>query len=127
MIWLVSGGRAFASPTFVFNNLDRVMEQRGKPALVVVGGARGVDTLAHQWANLNGIEVAVYKADWERHGRAAGIIRNAEMLEAQPDTDLGIFFPSGLTERSSPGTYDMLRKTKAAGIETIVFNAESHI
>jgi hypothetical protein len=127
VIWLISGGRKFASPVFVHNNLDRVAEQRGYPTLVVVGGAPGVDRVAQNWAQLNNIPVAVHKADWDSYGRSAGPIRNSEMLEAHPDIDLGLFFPSGLSRKSSPGTYDMLDKVKAAGIEPVVFNAESHI
>lgn len=126
MIWLISGGRKFASPVFVHNNLDRVAEERGLPELVVVGGAAGVDTVAQNWAQLNNIPVAIHKAEWEEHGRAAGHIRNSEMLEAH-DIDLGLFFPSGLSKKSSPGTYDMLQKTRTAGIEAVVFNAESYI
>lgn len=126
MIWLVSGGRKFASPVFVHNNLDRVAEQRGYPSLVVVGGAPGVDTTAQHWAELNNIPVAVHKANWDAHGRAAGPIRNMEMIESH-DVDLGLFFPSGLSRKSSPGTFDMLDKTRAAGVEALIFNAESHI
>lgn len=127
MIWLVSGGRKFASPVFVHNNLDRVAHQYGLPDLVVHGGARGVDGVAENWAKLNNVPTSVYMADWEEYGRAAGPIRNSEMLEAHPDIDLGLFFPSGLSRKSSPGTYDMLDKARAVGIKPIVFNAESYI
>jgi len=49
------------------------------PTEVVSGGAQGVDRLGEEWAKLNSIPVKVYPADWERHGKAAGPIRNAEM------------------------------------------------
>jgi hypothetical protein len=46
---------------------------------VVTGGARGVDQLAVVWAKLNDVPYRVMKADWNRHGKAAGAIRNVEM------------------------------------------------
>ena len=46
---------------------------------VVSGGATGADTLGEQWATLYGLAVKRFPADWERHGRKAGPIRNAEM------------------------------------------------
>lgn len=127
MIWLVSGERKFASPVFIHNNMDRVADQYGLPELIVHGGAQGADGVAENWAKLNNVPTSVHKADWDTYGRAAGPIRNSEMLEAHPDIDLGLFFPSGLSRKSSPGTYDMLDKAKAVGIKPIVFNAESHI
>jgi len=46
---------------------------------VVHGGARGVDTLAGQWAAANNVPVKVFPADWNTHGKAAGFMRNQEM------------------------------------------------
>jgi len=41
--------------------------------------------LGIEWAEANGIEVARFPADWDTHGRAAGPIRNQQMLdEANP-------------------------------------------
>lgn len=48
---------------------------------VVSGGARGVDALGEAWARKNGIPVKLFPADWKKHGRSAGMIRNAEMAE----------------------------------------------
>ena len=48
---------------------------------VVSGGAKGVDSLGEQYAEAMNIPLHVYKADWERHGRAAGPIRNRKMAE----------------------------------------------
>lgn len=46
---------------------------------VVCGKAKGIDTLGEMWAKQRSIPVAEFPANWERHGRAAGPIRNAEM------------------------------------------------
>lgn len=49
--------------------------------LVLSGDARGVDRAGAAWARARGIPVELYPADWKRHGRKAGILRNEVMGE----------------------------------------------
>ena len=49
--------------------------------LVLHGGARGADAAIGRAALQLGWSSAVMPAQWERHGRAAGPIRNRELLE----------------------------------------------
>jgi hypothetical protein len=53
--------------------------------LVITGGARGVDRLAHAAAERFGLQTEVIRADWDRHGKRAGYLRNVEMLNREPD------------------------------------------
>jgi len=47
---------------------------------VVCGEApRGVDQLGKTWARRNNIPVASFPADWNTHGKKAGVLRNIEM------------------------------------------------
>lgn len=55
-----------------------------------------------------GFWVEDFPADWERNGRAAGPIRNRQMLDGKPD--LVIAFPGG------KGTADMVAEAKRRGI-----------
>jgi len=48
---------------------------------VVSGECRGVDKLGEKWAEENGIPIKSFPANWERYGKAAGPMRNAEMAE----------------------------------------------
>jgi len=106
---LVCGGRNFNDYTRLFVAL-RVAEQfHGKITEIIHGGASGADTLAGQYAALWGIPCTVFPADWKTHGRAAGPIRNALMLE-QGAPDRVVAMPGGR------GTQDMVKKAKAAGI-----------
>jgi len=74
-----------------------------------MGMARGADMLAWQWAHDFGIPTCEFPADWDRHRRSAGTIRNEQMLrEGKPD--LVIAFPGGR------GTAHMVRIAKAAGV-----------
>ena len=80
-----------------------------RPSVVIHGGARGADISADVCALAFGIDVEVYPADWAKHGKAAGPIRNAQMLrEGRPDAVLA--FPGGR------GTADMVRRAKRAGV-----------
>ena len=48
---------------------------------VVSGTARGVDCLGEKWAMENDRRLAVFRAEWETLGKAAGFIRNRRMAE----------------------------------------------
>lgn len=79
-------------------------------AVIVHGAARGVDRIAHQEAEKAGFVLEPHPADWERHGKAAGFIRNEEM--ASLGADLLIAFWDG----RSRGTLDMMERGAAHGI-----------
>lgn len=91
-----------------------------KPALVIDGGARGADSIAHAIAIEMGIPTKRYLADWHRNGRAAGPIRNQWMLdEGQPN--LVVAFWDGV----SRGTADMIQRAKRAKVSVrIVYSPE---
>ena len=46
---------------------------------IVSGTARGIDKLGELWAKHRGIPVKRMPADWDKHGKSAGAIRNREM------------------------------------------------
>lgn len=48
---------------------------------VVCGKARGVDTLGEAWAVEYSVPVRFFPADWNKHGKRAGFLRNTEMAE----------------------------------------------
>lgn len=71
--------------------------------VIIHGDARGADRASGAWADSRRVTVEPYPADWKLHGRAAGPIRNSQMLdEGWPD--LGVAFPGGV------GTSDMVGK-----------------
>lgn len=81
---------------------------------IITGGAPGADCWAFEWAVVNWADSREFPADWKKHGRAAGPIRNSQMLvEGKPD--LVVAFPGGV------GTADMVKKAKRAKIPTICY------
>jgi hypothetical protein len=109
---LVCGGRNYFDTLTVFKNLDFLRQSRKEGLHIISGMARGADTLAVEWANSRGATLSCFPADWEKHGKAAGFIRNQQMLdEGQPD--LVVAFKGG------SGTADMVRRAKAANIKVV--------
>lgn len=108
---IVCGDRDFRSPAQVWRELDRLHAEFGFTA-IMQGGATGVDAFAREWATTKP-EVHRYacKADWGKHGRAAGPIRNARMLEWKPNAVIA--FPGG------PGTANMVKQATEAGVKVI--------
>ena len=86
-------------------------------SVVISGMARGVDSIAAEWAREMGIEVLPFPADWETHGKAAGPIRNRRMLVGGKP-DIVVAFPGGR------GTADMVRQAKAAGVQVVVVDRQ---
>jgi hypothetical protein len=108
---LVCGGRGYRDRERVFAELNALDRRHGLTALIH-GGASGADTLAGMWAREWGLTVWVYPAEWAKHGKAAGPIRNQDMID-RGKPDLVVAFPGG------KGTADMVRRARAANIPTI--------
>jgi predicted Rossmann-fold nucleotide-binding protein len=99
---LVCGGRDYDNRRRVESVLEAL--RTAYPELIVIeGGATGADAHARRWAIEKGIWHETYPANWQRFGRSAGTLRNAQMLrEGRPD--IVIVFPGGA------GTLDMLNQ-----------------
>lgn len=106
---LVCGGRDYNGAERLF----QVLAHYASAAEVIVhGGASGADALAQRWADTTGHCCMVYPADWKKHGKAAGPIRNQLMLDSE-QPDLVLAFPGGR------GTADMVKRARAAGIKVL--------
>lgn len=108
------------------NEFDRILEtaciqgiKRGDKVGIIHGNAKGADTHAstfvrdRRWTSplLHGKVFEIpYPADWGRYKKAAGHIRNREMLiDGAPDIVLS--FPGG------SGTANMVKISREAGID----------
>ena len=65
----------------------------GTGDVVIEGEAKGADTLCAEVARDMGASVEPHPAKWGLYGRAAGMIRNSEMLES--GVDVLVSFPGG--------------------------------
>ena len=89
--------------------------------IVIRGNARGADTLGKTAALALRYEHRAYPAKWDVHGKAAGPIRNQEMLDKEHTHDHPIELCLAFPLAQSRGTYDMMRRAHKAGIQVIVY------
>lgn len=93
--------------------VKEVMQRVGR-CIVVSGGARGVDITAFNAADELGYPKEILIPDWETHGKAAGPIRNSQMVEL---ADAAIVFWDG----KSRGSKDFMTKARKKKIPMVVF------
>lgn len=103
--WLICGGREFADEAMFDDVMRQLVGMFGLPSKVVHGKATGADTLADRWAKRMAIDVVACAADWDKHGKAAGPIRNEDMLMDHKPKRV-IAFPGGR------GTDDMVQRAR---------------
>jgi|SRR5665213_162696 len=101
---IVCGGRTYNDSQLV----EAVIYSLPRDAVIVDGGARGADTLANESARRLGRAFHRFHAQWTRYGKAAGKIRNQDMLDA--GADYVVAFEGG------SGTAHMMGIARAAGI-----------
>jgi len=105
----IVGSRGFNDMELLRATLE---EFRGQITLIVSGGAKGADTLGEQYAKENGIPTLIFKPDWEKHGKAAGFIRNKDIVE-NADTVVAMWDgASHGTENSIQHGYKMNKRVK---------------
>lgn len=82
---------------------------------IISGGARGVDTLAREYAQAHGIPCTEIRPDYARYGKGAPLRRNLEIIEK---ADLVI----ALWDGKSTGTAHTIRKCREIGNPVVIFS-----
>lgn len=83
---------------------------------VISGDAQGPDMLGEIYASVKNIPCKIMKADWNKHGKAAGPIRNKEMAEYG---DCAIIFWDGISRGTKNMINNMYKLNKPAYIRII--------
>ncbi len=78
---LIAGGRGFSDYALLCKRVEKCIAGIDGHIEFVSGGAKGADSLGERFAIEHGFPVVVMKADWKKYGKAAGIVRNRQMLE----------------------------------------------
>ena len=107
---LVCGSRDWTDQEAIVNRIALLPSD----AVVVHGGARGADRIAGAAAEILGHEVKVFRADWNKYGKAAGILRNLQMLDTRPDRVIAFW------DGVSPGTQHTIEEARRRGIKVEV-------
>lgn len=112
VILAVIGSRGFTDKRKFLEAMERFFGET-RPDGIISGGARGVDTMGKEWAEVRRIPVTVIRPDWGREGRSATFNRNAEVIGA---CDMVIAFWGG----KSAGTRDSLEVARRLKKTTVV-------
>lgn len=132
---IIAGGRDYnnfqvvedAVLAHVWTALDE-LAQPGQRAIdvmrdqveIIQGGARGADALGKRFAEKYGLQTRVFKADWDTHGKKAGMLRNVQM--AEQSTDLVAFW-----DQQSRGTKNMLQEARKRNLHVTMVDTREAV
>ena len=120
---VIAGSRGFEDYALLEQTLEHILDKHIEPVELVSGHAKGADLLAERFAKENDLPIHIIKPDWKTYGRAAGPIRNRQMLDyAMEELSLVVAFWDG----KSKGTKNTIDTAKSLGIpvEIILFSSE---
>lgn len=81
---------------------------------LVSGTAQGVDSLGERWAREHLVPIKQYVPNWNKHGKAAGPIRNKEMAE-YADALIAV------VPYFSKGTANMIKQANELGLKIFIW------
>lgn len=105
---IIAGGRDFTDYEMLRSEADKIQHDE-----VVSGCARGADRLGERYATERRKKLRQFPANWRRHGKAAGPIRNTEM--ANNAEALLAFW-----DERSRGTLNMINTARSKGLSVTV-------
>jgi hypothetical protein len=108
---LVCGSRGWDRPDIIRERLKTLP----LGVEIIHGAARGADQMAASIAHSLGIPERAYVPDWHHQGRRAGVLRNIEMLEQDPELVLAFW------DGESTGTAHTVYEARKRGIPVEVF------
>ena len=104
---VIGGCRNYSDYSAFCIFVDECLVELGLEAEVTIvsGHCSGVDEMAERYAAERGFPVIVCPAEWAKYGRAAGPVRNRQMVE-QSDAVIAFW------DQTSKGTQSLIRYAK---------------
>lgn len=114
---LICGSRNWTDKQVIENYIQTLP----KDTIIIQGGCKGADFFAGYFAIKYNLILETYRANWKKFGKAAGPIRNKQMLdEGKPE--IVIAFHNNIEQ--SKGTKDMIRQARERGIPVEIKSSE---
>ncbi|MEE3485376.1 MAG: SLOG family protein [Bacteroidales bacterium] len=112
---IIAGSRSFSNYELLKEHCLSLLQEKMRThrVIIVSGHAHGADTMGERFAKEQGLTVELHPAKWRGLGKAAGMIRNAEMARA---SDALIAFWNG----KSRGTAHMISFARRRGLEVSI-------
>ncbi len=107
---IIAGGRDFNNKIVFSEEVDKIVEELGIDNIEIISGhSSGADSLAEVYAKKHNIPLKIFPAEWKKYGKAAGPIRNKQMLDySLEEESVLIAFWNGI----SKGTRNMIDRAK---------------
>lgn len=113
----IVGSREFTNRAVIEAAIRRWMVLAPEGLTIISGGARGADTIGEDIAKALSIPVIIHRPDWDTHGKAAGFIRNRDIVR-DADVVLAFFAPGP----RSKGTQHTVQLARDAGKVVYAFH-----
>jgi len=82
---IIAGGRDFNhwnNDNSYLYRIDNLLSDKYENEIeMVTGGAKGADQIPYYYKTWHGYKLTEFPADWDKHGKSAGYIRNKQMAE----------------------------------------------
>jgi len=112
---IICGSRDWTDEALIDLFIEGLHEIHGQFLTIVHGAARGADEIAGRLAEARGIPTEAFPADWTNLGKAAGHIRNKQMLDS--GADVVVAFKDNFNhELDKGGTENMVKIAQDAGV-----------
>jgi hypothetical protein len=123
---LACGSRDYTDRAFLKTILtEAIRECDHLEFMIIQGEAPGADSMARDWARDHAVKTEAYPADWSRYGKAAGPIRNKQMITEGKPTRVIAFTNKVLGE--SRGTRNMVDQAVTSHIPVEVWKGHRKI
>ena len=114
---IVAGSRDFTDYELLKRQVNYYRAHKGIITEIVSGGARGADMLGEQYAIEFNLPLKIFPADWDKHGRAAGPIRNRQMAD-YADALIAVW------DGQSRGTKNMINTMRVLGKSVFIIRSD---
>lgn len=114
---IIAGSRSFNDYALLREHCLSVLQEKMRThrVIVVSGHARGADALGERFARELSLPLELHPAKWQLLGKAAGMVRNAEMAKC---SDALIAFWDG----KSRGTAQMIKFARHKGLDMFILD-----
>lgn len=115
----VCGSRNFNNSELVIQVLTALFNASGEIE-IISGGATGPDTTAVEYAKIRNVPTKVFLPNWNKFGKAAGAVRNKQMVD---EVELVLAFWDG----KSKGTKITIDYANSIGVQCYIISLEGEI
>jgi len=112
---IFTGCRNWTDEAMVHEVLFRIYSKHDNLKVIVGDCKTGVDRIVLEWCKSRCINHKVFCAEWIRHGKRAGPLRNSDMVNYGADMCVGF------VSETSRGTLDCLSQAIQSGIDSVAY------